>query len=446
MKMKLIVTIFGATGDLALRKLLPALNNLVVDNELATDLAVLALGRRDFSQSDYLEFVNSHQAFTNDIKALKPYLQYVKVDVEKEESFANLAGVVKKLSRGYDRVKQIFYFAVSPDLFIPIAKALSVHQIAKRGNEDVALALEKPFGHNFEDAQRINQEITKYFDEAQIYRVDHYLGKEMIQNLLTLRFANIKYASLWHREFIEEIKIVVSEKDGILSRGPYYDHVGVLNDMVQSHLLQILALVTMEAPASLASKDIKQAKLDVLNVTTVDHTKTLLGQYRSYLTESGVKAKSTTPTLAFLKFKVNSPRFKDVPIYVFTGKKLYEKEAYIEIVFKKPATYTLFDDEVYANTLRVYLAPEAKIVHTLNGKKPGYEQLIEQTAFEYCYTCTFPNNVKEAYEKLFLEMILVNKSLFPDWEEIMRSWAIVRTVKHDQLFIYEDGLNMEELQ
>ncbi len=440
----LIITLFGATGDLALRKLLPALSNLVADNEFASDFKVLAVGRRPFSREDYFTYVKENNAFAGRLTPLEPHLDYVNVDISNEASFATLAEVITKASTGYKRVKQIFYFAVSPDLFVRIAAGLKAHNIAKRASEDVVLALEKPFGHNFNDALQINDELTEHFDEQQIYRVDHYLGKEMIQNLLTLRFANIKYATLWHRDYISEIKIVVSEKDGILNRGPYYDNVGVLNDMVQSHLLQILALLAMETPESLQSESVTAAKLAVLEKLRVDNEKTLLGQYKSYVSERGVAPHSQTPTLAFLTFFVDSERFKDVPFYIFTGKKLAAKEAYIEIIFKKPASHVLFDEDVSANTLRVYLAPEAKIVHTLNGKKPGYEHAIEQTAFEYCYTCTFPNNVKEAYEKLFLEMILANKSLFPDWREIKRAWSIVRTVKEGKLLIYEDGLTLQE--
>lgn len=440
----LIVTLFGATGDLALRKLLPALSNLVADNAFASDFKVLAVGRRPFTREEYLTYVKESNAFSGRLTALAPYLDYVNVDISTKQSFATLAEVIATQSSGYKRVKQIFYFAVSPDLFVPIAVGLSAFNIAKRGSEDVVLALEKPFGLNFNDALQINDELMKHFDEKQIYRVDHYLGKEMIQNLLTLRFANIKYATLWHRDYISEVKIVVSEKDGILNRGPYYDNVGVLNDMVQSHLLQILALLAMETPASLESESITAAKLAVLDQLRVDNAKTVLGQYKTYKNERGVAPNSQTPTLAFLTLFVNSARFKDVPFYIFTGKKLAQKEAYIEIIFKKPESHVLFDEEVSANTLRIYLAPEAKIVHTLNGKKPGYEQAIEQTAFEYCYTCTFPNNVKEAYEKLFLEMILTNKSLFPDWREIKEAWSIVRTVKKSELFIYDDGFALEE--
>lgn len=444
MKMKLIVTIFGATGDLATRKLLPALSNLIKNNEFASDVTVLAVGRRPFNKEDYIHFVREQVNTLTNLTPLANELDYVKVDVTNEDSFSTLKNKITALSSGYDRVKKIFYFAVSPNLFAPIAQGLSKFKIAEKGDADVALAFEKPFGLNFEDAETINELVTKYFDESQIFRVDHYLGKEMIQNLLTLRFANIKYASLWKKEFIDEVKIFVSEEEGILKRGNYYDQVGVLSDMVQSHLLQIVALVAMEAPDSLASHDVKEAKLNVLKNITVDLDHVILGQYASYLTEKGVKPDSSTPTLAFLKLNINTPLFAGVPFYIYTGKKLAKKEAYIEIIFKKPVTAELFDEEIAANTLRIYLAPEAKIVHTLNGKQPGYEQLVEQTAFEYCYTCVFPNNVKEAYEKLFLEMVLVHKSLFPVWEEILYAWKIVAQIKSKKLLIYEDGYNLEE--
>lgn len=443
MKNKLIVTIFGATGDLALRKLLPALSNLINDKEFASDVKILAVGRRNFTNEDYFAFVAAHKSFTGNLKHLKPHLDYVNVNVTEVVSFQSLANKINEETESFDRVKKIFYFAVGPNLFADIALGLSRYNIARKGNEDDVLAFEKPFGLNFKDAEDINAIVTKYFDEKQIYRVDHYLGKEMIQNLLTLRFANIKYSTLWSKDYIDEIKIIVSEDEGILKRGAYYDQVGVLSDMVQSHLLQIVALVAMKTPTSLNSKDIKKTKIDVLKNIVIHEKSTVLGQYRSYLSESGVKENSKTPTLAFLKLTVNNGLFDDVPIYVYTGKKLAKKEAYIEIIFKKPATHTLFDDEVHPNTLRIYLAPEAKIVHTLNGKQPGYEQLIEQTAFEYCYTCVFPNNVKEAYEKLFLEMILTHKSLFPDWEEIMYAWKIIAQVPRTKLVIYEDGYSLE---
>lgn len=439
---KLIVTIFGATGDLTLRKLLPALENIMETQKDERDITVIAVGRRPYESADYLDFISESSAYVGNVSKLRPHLVYVQVDANDGESYANLQALHLALKRGYTKVRSLFYLAVGPDLFLPIADNLAKLKFVQKGDLDAIIAFEKPFGHTYEDALFINNYLEERFDGAQIYRVDHYLGKEMIQNIIALRFGNEMIDAMWNKDYISEIKIVVSEKDGILTRGAYYDEVGVLNDMIQSHLLQMLALLVMDEPKSMQSNDIQAAKIKALQSVKYDARSSLLGQYNGYRDEQGVDPHSLISTLAFLTFYVDSERYQGVPFYLYTGKKLASKEAYIEVLFKNHNSH-LFPDKA-ANRLRIDIAPYSRVIMHINGKDTEIDDVLSPIELEYCYNCAFPSAIKEAYEILFNEMILGRRNLFPSWEEINTSWLIIMQIRADkpQAIVYDPGFDL----
>lgn len=440
---KLIISIFGATGDLALRKLLPALQTILDKGHGYDSTTIVAIGRRPFTSEEYLSFVEESSAFSGDIARLRPHLVYVQVDALVAETYANLEPLYAALSRGHKEVRKIFYLAVGPDLFVPIVTHLVASKQLKKGDLKTIVAFEKPFGHTFEDALFINNYLEEVLDQGQIYRVDHYLGKEMIQNIIDLRFSNTLVGALWNKDYISEVKIVVSEQDGILNRGAYYDEVGVLNDMVQSHLLQILALLIMDIPKSLNSEDIAAAKVLALSKIKYTASQSLLGQYSGYRQEKGVSSDSLISTLAFLTMHVDDPTFEGVPFYLFTGKKLAKKEAYIEVIFKEAPGSHLFT-EASPNRLIIEMAPESRLSVELNGRASLSSTKAVKTRLEHCFTCLFPSAVKEAYAALFIEMIKGRKTLFPSFQEIAKSWDVICQIRNDkpQYFIYDQGFNI----
>ncbi len=441
---KLIVTIFGATGDLTLRKLLPALENIIKSQKDFSSMSIVAVGRRPYTSEEYLTFVSESKAFSGDIAALRPHLIYAEVDAVNPSSYEQLKTLYVGLTRNYDQVRHIFYLAVGPDLFIPITESLVLNGILHHGHLNEIIAFEKPFGHTYEDACAINDYLEKLVTKEQLYRVDHYLGKEMIQNILGLRFANQIFHALWNKNYMSEVKIFVSEKDGILNRGAYYDEVGVLNDMVQSHLLQVLALLTMDEPKSLNSLDLQQAKIEALHRIHYVSEASLLGQYKGYRNEKGVDPNSMISTLAFLTFHVDHPQFKEVPFYLLTGKQLDRKEAYIEIVFKEPASVHLFSG-ANPNRLRIEIAPQARVTLSINSREDMGNSSLENIGLDHCYNCVFPSAIKEAYEFLFVEMMYGRMAHFPSWEEIKASWEIVNQVRANKprWIIYEPGFSLD---
>lgn len=439
---KKVITIFGATGDLTLRKLLPALTTLIKKG--GDDFTIIAVGRRDFTSEEYLQFVAESGVFNGKIDVLRPHLVYVKVNALEVETYDPLLTLIATYRQVNPHLESVFYLAVGPDLFIPIAANLAKLKLVIKGDLNSLIAFEKPFGHVHEEASDINSFLNEQFSIEQIYHVDHYLGKEMMQKIIGLRFGNDLIDATWNKEYLKEVKIVVSEKEGILNRGSYYDEAGVLNDMVQSHLLQILALLTMERPASLAASDISKAKVKVLGEVEYVSSSSLLGQYVGYQQEKGVNPNSPISTLAFLTMKINNDRFNGVPFYLYTGKKLAKQEAYIEIVYQENSAKSLFKNSI-ANRIRIEIAPEARIIFELNTYSSENNGALELLRLEYCYSCNFPSPVKEAYEILFSEMLAKRQNLFPSFEEIDASWHIIHQISLDKprAIKYEPGFNLE---
>jgi glucose-6-phosphate 1-dehydrogenase len=429
MKQKLIITIFGATGDLTARKLLPALTKLKKDRLIEEQTKIICIGRRDYDQTTYLDSVNKIYAENKDLDLIKPNIEYFNMNIDQQTDYKRLKMLIDNAS--FKDTRKVYYLAVGPDLLEVISKNINVSHLIEKNDINSSIVFEKPFGQDLESAKAINELLWGYFDEKQIYRIDHYLGKEMIQNILTVRFANKIFEDSWHNNSIKSIKYIVKETDGILNRGGYYDTSGALKDMVQSHLLQMLALVSMDVPKSYQSDDLKEEKVNVLKRIRYDKDSLIMGQYEGYLNEKNVNINSKTETFVFLKAFVDTPRFKGVPMYLLTGKKLDIKESVIIVEFEETAEQHKWHFPLKTNKLYIKIAPQDGISLALNSKVPGLSDDVESVELEYCIACNSVGNMPEAYEKLLLDITKYHKRLFTRWDEIEYSWQLVDEIKQD---------------
>lgn len=407
-------------------KLLPALAGIFARANLGEDSQIIAVGRRDYTTSEYLKEAQGRVGKSLDFDQLSRVLTYVKLDVNDPSTYGTIGDALS--SNQHDR---IFYLAVPPRLFPVITEGLSVSKMLEKGNPKHRIVFEKPYGENLENARVINDQICQYVDEAHIYRIDHYLGKEMMQTLLALRFANKIFEHVWDRQSIDTVTIVAKESIGVKDRGPYFDQIGALKDMVQSHLLQMAALVAMEEPTSMDAKAIRDEKVKVLNAISIDPHSIVMGQYDGYLNEKGVDQASTTETAVYFKACLNNDRFLDVPFYFMTGKMLSEKRSEIIIKFKPHSKEGVYYQslDLMPNELRIKVAPEEGAAIQFNIKKPGIDQAISEKEFTYVHAEEAIGNIPEAYEKLLLEVVHERPTLFTRWDEIETAWKIIDAIK-----------------
>lgn len=444
--------VFGGTGDLTLRKLLPALYHRDRDRQISDDSRILAASRSKLTTAEYVGRVEHALR-----KYLKPEeiegdvwerflkrLVYVPVDVVGESGWPELHSV---LTEGVDRVR-VFYLATSPDLFGPICQHLSQHGLVTPLSRVV---LEKPIGHDLESARRIGNEVGAVFAESQIFRIDHYLGKETVQNLLALRFANSMFDPLWNSSRIDHVQITAAETVGVEGRAGYYDKAGAMRDMIQNHLLQLLCLVAMEPPIKLESDAVRDEKLKILRALKpigpedVVH-KGVRGQYRAgaihgeavpgYLEEL---ASDTTPggetsnteTFVALKVEVQNWRWAGVPFYLRTGKRLYQRTSEIVIQFR-PVPHSIFPDasgELVANRLVVRLQPNEGIKLHMMSKEPGAGGLrLRPSVLNLSFADAFKTRSPEAYERLLMDVVRGNTTLFMRGDEIEAAWSWVEPI------------------
>ena len=421
--------ILGATGDLTKRKLLPAIYKLIEDKKLCrfaivgvsfdatTAKSILTQAKPFFSKIDPKIWKRLESAFRyhkmdfSDVAAYEQ-LHDVLVDVEKKE---NLAG------------NRIIYFASQPKYFITITKNFVASKIVKKKIKKkrlvwTRLVYEKPFGDNLKSSQTINRYLSRVFDESQIFRIDHYLGKELVGNIALTRFTNRVLEPLWNNEHIDSVHISLSEKICVEGRGAFYDHYGAIKDMVQSHMLQLLALAAMEAPKKLAAQDIRDAKAKVLKNVLVK--KVLIGQFDGYKKEPGVRASSKTETFVLVKTLINNRRWKGVPFYLKTGKCLDEKESFIQINFK-PVKCLLTACPTVPNSLTIRIFPDEGMALGLNAKIPGISAEVTPIEMDFCHGCLFGPNTPAAYETLLADVMSGDQTTFVRSDEINSSWKIV---------------------
>lgn len=449
-----ILTIFGGTGNLAYKKLFPALYHLFLEKRLPKCFYILAIGRREYTSGSYQDSIRSYLSdddrFDDDIWSdFSKLIGYFPLDFNEESHYIALSNHLKKLDGIYGtKNNRLFYFAVAPKYFELIAKRLVTYDLLEDGTNFSRVVFEKPFGKDLKTAKSFNNILRDYFDEKQIYRIDHYLGKEMIQNILVLRFANRLFEEVWCKNGIEKIHIKVLERIGVEKRGGYYDGAGALRDMVQNHLLQILALIAMNAPESFDTESIRNEKVKVLSHLSLNDSdkNIVLGQYEGYVREDQVQPTSLTETYVSLTCHVDSPRWEGVPFILETGKKLDQKKAEVEIYFKPHSSnFSLDGSKNHPNRLIIRIQPSEGIFLEMNVKKPGLDLEIDRVNMEYCQSCKTLIHSPEAYEKLITDIIDGDSTLFARWDEIEASWAFVDRIldccslDRRYLKIYEQG-------
>ncbi len=434
--------VFGGTGDLALRKLLPALYQRERDGQLPPVGRIIGVSRAPIGAAGYItrveEGLHRHVAKSEFIPEIwerfRNRLDHIAIDVGGPGGWDELTD---KLSENPDFVR-MFYLATSPELFGPISQHL---QDCGLNTDKARVVLEKPIGHDLDSARLINDRVGAVFRENQIFRIDHYLGKETVQNLMALRFANSLFEPLWNNHSIDHVQITVSETIGIEGRGAYYDHSGALRDMVQNHLMQLLCLVAMEPPLTLDKDAVRDEKLKVLRalkpITRDDVAHCMVrGQYRAgavdgaavraYLEEDGIDPSSDTETFVALKVEVANWRWAGVPFYLRTGKRLQEKVSEIVIQFR-PVPHSIFPSEggeLVANRLVVRLQPNEAIRMHLMAKEPGPGGMrLRQAPLNLSFAEAFKHRFPDAYERLLMDVVRGNPTLFMRRDEVESAWS-----------------------
>ncbi|MBK7648269.1 MAG: glucose-6-phosphate dehydrogenase [Betaproteobacteria bacterium] len=427
-----VYVIFGATGNLAMAKLLPALYQLHRLGYLAPDVRILGCGRTPYQQDGWRDEVRNHLDAV-DAGLLDSFLQrldYLPGNLEDMAFYQALGAWMGPSECGNNA---IFYLSVSPEFYVPITVRLAQAGLLAERTGWRRMVIEKPFGHDLQSARDLQHELNTRLNEEQIYRIDHYVGKESVQNLLVLRFANMILEPLWNRHYIDHVQITHAETIGLNGRANYYDrHGGATRDMIQSHLLQVLALLAMEPPVSLEAESLRDEKVKVLrSIRPVDQldlaSHAVRAQYAGYQQEAGVAAGSHTETYAALKLYVDNWRWRDVPFYLRTGKRLKERRSMIAVRFREPPMQ-LFQgtgaSAVHPNWLLIGIQPDDAVQMEISAKVPGQETLTRQISMDA--SVGNPGERKaDAYEELLMDVIQGDRSLFLRYDEVKAAWNIV---------------------
>jgi glucose-6-phosphate 1-dehydrogenase len=450
-----VVVIFGATGDLTRRKLVPALYNLAHEGRLPASFAVVGFARRGKTDAEFRaelkEGVEKYSRFHPINPAVwENFAQgffFHRGDYHDAESYRSLAKRLEELdkSRGTSG-HRLFYMSTPPSEFEPIARQLGASglvQPVRDGADSQRVIVEKPFGRDLETARHLNSVLTGVFDERQIYRIDHYLGKETVQNILVFRFANEIFEPLWNAKYVDHVQMTVAESLGVEGRGGYYESSGALRDMVQNHMMQLLALMAMEPPTSLAAEDIRNEKVKALRAVRAIPAGqvgqlTLRGQYVAgslagravpgYREEKDVAGDSRTETFAALKLHIDNWRWAGVPFYLRHGKRLPKQCAEIAIGFKSPPAVLFAADEcapLRRNVLVLRIQPDEGIAIRMNAKVPGTAMNIQPVKMDFRYGGSFGARSPEAYERLLRDAIAGDSTLFIRGDEAVRAWEIM---------------------
>lgn len=449
-----ILFIFGGSGDLNLRKLTPALYNLFIDKYLPEPFSVVGLGRSAYTDESFherlLEGVQSFSRRKNGPddawKAFSPAISYLQMDAGDAGAYSKLSDFVQaKETEWGTHVNVVFYLAVAPQLVPGITTNLGKLPLCNDKGH-VRIVVEKPFGRDLQTAQELNALLGGLFAEEQIYRIDHYLGKETVQNILALRFANSLFEPIWNRRYIDYVQITASETVGLEGRGGYYESSGALRDMIQNHLLQMLCMVATEAPISFDANEVRNKKVDVLNAIRrikpeLVNEVAVRGQYGpgekdgkpvpGYREEEGVNPESATETFAAVKLFVDNWRWEDVPFYLRTGKSLPEKATIITVQFK-PAPQYAFPEEAthnwHGDRLIIGIQPDLDIRLRFQVKRPGQTLAIDPVEMVFSYKDAYAGQEPEAYETLLLDVMTGDATLFMRADQVEAAWKVVTPI------------------
>ena len=456
------IVIFGATGDLTRRKLLPALFQLASKRRLPEGTRVVGFARSKFTDDGFRDMMwdgvrefGDLAVHEDDWRRFARSLFYVSGHVDVPDDCARLNTRIKELEDGALPANRLFYLSIAPQLY-----EAAIQQLGNSGmgNEDTGwrrVVIEKPIGTDLATAQELNRLAGRFFDESQVHRIDHYLGKEAVQNILVLRFGNTIFEPVWNRNYVDNVQITVSENVDVGDRAGYYDGSGAVRDMVQNHLLQLLTMVAMEPPSANSSESLRTQKVEVLKAIrrwqpgeATEHS--VRGQYRGYLAEKGVASDSITPTYAALRLYVDNWRWHGVPFYLRTGKALAEKVTEVIVQFRFPPQVMLTlgpQEEMSSNVLALCLQPDEGVHLKFDVKVPDQDMSTQSVDMEFHYESAFKDqSIPEAYERLLQDAIEGDPRLFIRADHIEEAWRIVDPLLDDwrdpdssPLHVYEPG-------
>ena len=453
------LVLFGVTGDLADNKILPAIYDLANRGLLPPTFGLVGFGRRDWSDADFaktvLQSVRDHARtpFHPEVwRNLAEGFRFVSVNLDDPLAYDTLRETLHELDEERGTAgNHAFYLSTPPAYFTIVAQQLDRAGLSRASLPDAAtggwrrVVIEKPFGHDLASARELNSLVRSVFEWDSIFRIDHYLGKETVQNLLALRFANQMFEPIWNANYVDHVQITMAEDIGIAGRAGYYDGIGAARDVIQNHLIQLLALTAMEEPVSFQAKDLRAEKAKVLSAVRLPadlSASTVRGQYArgwqggehvcGYLEEQDVKETSTTETYAALKVEIDTRRWAGVPFYLRTGKRLGKRVTEIAVVFKR-APHHPFDqtatEELGRNAIVIRVQPDEGVTMRFGSKVPGNAMEVRDVTMDFGYGSSFTESSPEAYERLILDVLLGDPPLFPRHEEVELAWQILDPVE-----------------
>lgn len=422
-----IFVIFGVTGDLSQRKLLPALFNLFKHNLLPKKFKIVGFSRREWSHVDLHEFVKN--TLDSDVTDFLTHIEYAKGVFDDADAYLKLKSQLEKIDSEFGQcTNKLIYLAVSPVFYETIFNYLKTSGLNVPCGDEFGwtrILVEKPFGKDTVTAQKLESQLSQIFKESQIFRIDHYLAKETMQNILTFRFSNSMFEPLWNRDMVEKVHIQVLEKNRVEDRGDFYDGIGALRDVGQNHILQMLALIAMDRPVTMKGDAVREKRADVLKKLIFPKnalTETERGQYKGFKETEGVAPDSETETYFKLPAYINTKRWKNVPFILESGKSLQESKAEITVYFKKL-------DCAEQNIIRFRIQPNEGIEIVFWVKKPGFEKEHQQKILSFSYeTSKFENEVPDAYERVLFDCVRGDQTLFASTAEVEYSWKFITPI------------------